>query len=274
VIDGYLRQLERDLAARGVRGRSADRVLAEARDHLLELGDVERFGPSDRIAEEIAAQLATTRTIRSSYGAFAALALTGLAYLAFLALAGQPDLFGARHEAIGLAAVLGLVLGPQVALVSGCLAVLRAVRLRGRSQLSAEELDVIRARATVALGAGAVTVLAMAVWVVEYRQSTTLLVLPALAAVALAAEARAVRRAGQPEAIATGPAGDVFDDLGFRFDPWGFALVFAVLIGVLGFAGGWVAEGDPGSGVVRGGFEAIAVLGCFTVLGRRLALRR
>jgi hypothetical protein len=274
VTDRYLRQLERDLAARGVRGRTADRVLAEARDHLLLLDDVERFGPSDEIAREIAAQLATTRTIRSAYGAFAALALTGLAYLAFLGLAGEPDLFSARHEALGIAAVLGLVLGPQVAFVSGSLALLRALRLRGRPTSSAEELDVIRARAKVALGAGAFTVAAMAVWTVEYRQSTWLLVLPGLAAAALAAGVRSVTDAGEPDALAGGPAGDVFDDLGFRVDPWAFALLFAGLIGVLGFAGGWVAEGDPGSGIVRGGFETAAVLTCFALLGRRLALRR
>src|SRR5262245_59491454 len=67
VIDEYLAQFRRDLRERGVRGAAADRALAEARDHLIESGDVESFGPSDRIAKEIAAQLATTRTIRSTY---------------------------------------------------------------------------------------------------------------------------------------------------------------------------------------------------------------
>lgn len=275
MIDRYLRELERDLSARGVRGRAAERVLAEARDHLLESGEVESFGPSDRIADEIAAQLATTRTIRSTYGAFAALAAAGLSYLAFLALAGQPDLFAARHEAIGIAAALGLVLAPQVAFVGGCLALLRALRLRSASSpISAEELAVIRTRTTVALASGGLTAVAMAVWAVEYRQPGWLLVLPAIAAAALAAGARAVLRAAEPQAIDGGAAGDVFDDLGFRVDPWAFALLFAALIGLLGFAGGWVAEGDPGSGFVRGGFEAVAVLACFTLLGRRLALRR
>jgi hypothetical protein len=274
MIDGYLRDLRRDLAERGVRGRAADRILTEARDHLLESGDVERFGSSDRIAREIAAQLATTRTIRSTYGAFVALAFTGLTYLAFLALAGQPDLFSARHEAVGLIATLGLVVVPQVAFVSGCLALLRVLRSRGAATLSAEELGVIRSRAAVALVAGALTALSMALWVVEYREPGRLLVLPALAAAALAAGARSVTLAGQPQAQSEGPAADVFDDLGFRVDPWAFALLSAGLIGVLGFAGGWVAEGDPGSGIVRGGFEAVAVLTCFAVLGRRLALRR
>ena len=79
MIDGYLRRLERELAERGVRGGTARRVLAEARDHLLELeenhGTIERFGTSEQVAMEIAAQLATTRTIRSTYRAFGALAV-------------------------------------------------------------------------------------------------------------------------------------------------------------------------------------------------------
>jgi hypothetical protein len=43
---------------------------------------------------------------------------------------------------------------------------------------------------------------------------------------------------------------------------------------VLGLVGGWYAEGDPGSGLVRGAFEAVALLACFAVLGRTLGLRR
>ena len=111
MIERYLARFETELAEHGVRGRSAARVLDEARDHLLELagehgeeGAAERFGASDDLARRIAAQLATTRTVRATYGAFAALALTGLAYIGFVALAGRhgsPDLFAARHELVG-----------------------------------------------------------------------------------------------------------------------------------------------------------------------------
>jgi hypothetical protein len=161
VIELYLADLARELRAKGVRGRAAARVLAEARDHLLELeqahGAIDRFGPSERIAREVAAQLATTRTFRATYAAFAALALTAAAYVLFFASINRgsvsPDLFSARHEAVGVAATLGLVLFPQIAFVAGCLALLRALRLRGVSTLSAEELHVIRRRAAVALAA-------------------------------------------------------------------------------------------------------------------------
>ena len=62
--------------------------------------------------------------------------------------------------------------------------------------------------------------------------------------------------------------------LGLPMHPWRFALLIAASVGLLGFAAGWYAEGDPGSGVVRGGFEAVALLVCFAALGRTLGLRR
>ncbi len=281
MIEPYLADLARKLRARGVRGPSAARVLAEARDHLLELeqahGSIDRFGPSEQIAREVAAQLATTRTFRATYAAFAALALTAAAYLVFFGSinqgSGSPDLFSARHEAVGVAATVGLVLLPQIALVAGCLALWRALRLHGVSTLSAEELHVIRQRAAVALTAGGLTAMTMVLWTVEYSAAGWLLLPAVLAAVPLGAGVVALSGASQPQAVAEGPAGDVFDDIGFRMDPWPFALLFALLVGALGFAGGWVAEGDPGSGLVRGAFEAFAVLACFAALGRRLALR-
>jgi len=273
VIERYLSELERELVARGVRGGSARRVLDEAGDHLLEAGSVERFGPPDRIASEVAAELATTRTLRSTYGAFAALALTAATYLGFMALGGAPDLFAARHEALGVVSVIGLVLFPQIAFVAGCLALLRALRRRGK-RTSEEELGVVRARAATAVAAGALTALSMAIWIVEFRQTAWLLVFPLLALPVLGVAAIALRRAGEPQALSAGAPEDVFDDLGFRLDPWAFAAAFAGLIGLVGFAGGWAVEGDPGSGIVRGGFEVVAVMLCFAALGRRLALRQ
>ena len=281
MIDGYLHRLERELAERGVRGASARRVLAEARDHLVELaerdGTIEAFGPSRQVAAEIAAQLATTRTIRSTYGAFGVLAFVGFAYLAFMAVVGReesPDLFGARHELIGVAAALGLALFPQVAFVAGCLALWRALRLRGAATLSSEELDIIRRRASVALAAAGLAAVSMAAWSLEFRVDATLLTLAVVSFLAVGGGTAAVARAGRPRAFGGGAAGDLFDDLGFRMDPWRFAFLFAAAVAFLGFAGGWVAEGDPGGGLVWATFEGAGVLACFAALGRRLALRR
>jgi hypothetical protein len=102
----------------------------------------------------------------------------------------------------------------------------------------------------------------------------------------LAAAARGVIGSGRPAALAGGRAGDVFDDLAplFRFTPvrrlaleqhpWRFALLCSALVGTAGTAAGWYAEGDLGSGIVRGAIEAVLLLGCFAALGRLLALRR
>jgi hypothetical protein len=56
--------------------------------------------------------------------------------------------------------------------------------------------------------------------------------------------------------------------------PWGFALLCAGVVGLGGSLLGVYAEGDPGSGLVRGAFEAVALLICFAALGRSLGLRR
>ena len=302
MIEQYLMALARALEESGVEGRAADRVLAESRDHLLELarenGEQEalaRFGDARALAEQVAAQLATSRTRRATYGAFAALALTGAGYLGFSAVVnlggGWPDIFDGQLAALGVLAGIGTFVFPQVALVAGCLALLRALRLRRGGALPAAELQVMRSRSAVALGAGWLTMGSWAVFAVDFRNAAPLAswVAPAILAICgalaipLAVASAALLRSAGPQAPA-GPAGDVFDDLApvFRLrplrplpgHPWRFALVFAACVGLLGFALGWTAEGDPGSGVVRGGFEGLAVLMCFAALGRRLALRR
>jgi uncharacterized membrane protein len=302
VIDRYLTVLARALEERGVQGRAADRVLTESRDHLLELAQeageqeaAERFGDPSALAQQVAAQLATTRTRAATYGSFGALALVGAGYLGVLAAVnlggGWPDIFAGQIAWLGLLAGIGTFFFPQVALVGGCLALLRAVRLRRGEALPAGELQVMRSRSAVALGAGLLTMGSWAVFAADFRNAAplaswvapTILAICGVLAIPLGAACAALLRSAAPQAPA-GPAGDVFDDLApvFRLrplrplpdHPWRFALLFAACIGLLGFAMGWTAEGDPGSGVVRGAFEAFAVLICFTALGRRLALRR
>jgi len=302
VIEQYLTVLARALEESGVEGRPADRVLAESRDHLLELvqeaGEQEaaaRFGDPRALAQQVAAQLATTRTRAATYGSFGALALAGVGYLGVFAAVnlggGWPDIFDGQIAVLGVLAGIGTFVFPQIALVAGCLALLRALRLRRGEVLLAAELQVMRSRATVALGAGWLTMGSWAVFAVDFRNAAPLAswVAPAILAICgvlavpLGVASAALLRSAAPQAPA-GPAGDVFDDLApvFRLralrplpgHPWRFALLFAACVGLVGFALGWTAEGDPGSGVFRGAFEALAVLICFTALGRRLALRR
>lgn len=302
MIEQYLTVLGRALKERGVEGRAARRVLAESRDHLLEsaredgeLEAVSRFGDARALAERVAAQLATSRTRRATYGAFGALVLAAAGYVGSLAVVnlggGGPDIFEGRIAALGLAAGIGMFVFPQVALVAGCLALLRALRLRKGEALPAAELQVMRSRAAVALGAGWLTVGSWALYAVEFSNADPLAswVAPMILAICvtltipLAAGSIALARSAKLQAP-PGSAGDVFDDLSPVFQlpplrplsghPWRFALLFAACVGLSAFAVGWVAEGDQGSGIIRGGFEMVAVLICFAGLGRRLALRR
>jgi hypothetical protein len=302
VIEQYLAVLGRALRESGVEGRVADRVLAESRDHLLELAEEQgeqealaRFGEARALAQQVAAQLATTRTRRATYGSFAALALAAVGYLGCLAAidlgGGSPDIFDGQIAALGVLAGIGTFVFPQIALVAGSLALLRALRLRRGEALPAAELQVMRSRSAVALGAGWLTIGSWALFAIDFRNASpldpwvapTMLAVCGALAIPLAAGSAALVRSAKPKAP-PGSAGDVFDDLSpvFRLrllrplpgHPWLFAGLFAACVGLFGVALGWVAEGDPGSGLVRGAFEGLAVLICFATLGRRLALRR
>src|SRR5206468_6882169 len=111
--------------------------LVEARLHLEDAAlaedeetAVRRFGDLEVVAQQVAAELATTRVRAATFGSFAALAATGAAYVAIFALVplagGWPDIFAGRLAAVGpLAAVASVVL-PQIAFVSGCLALIAA----------------------------------------------------------------------------------------------------------------------------------------------------
>lgn len=277
MIDDYLARFSEELVRRGVVGRDRDRVLAETEDHLRELADrhgeenaVLRFGQARPLAVELAAQLATTKTIRSTYATFAALAVTAFAVLALIAYADDRapnDIFAGKHAAGGLLASLGLLLLPQVAFVSGGLALLRALRRRGQGALPCEELNVLGRRSAVALAAGGLTAVSMLVWGYEFGHFQPVLVLGVVAVVPLLVVAPALVSASSPQAVSAGRAEDVFDDLRLgrlRARPWLFALAVALTAGVVALAV---------DGIVLAGLELTAVLICFAALGRPLALR-
>jgi hypothetical protein len=278
VIAEYLRRFSDELERRGVRAGDRRRVLAESEDHLRELSAahgeaeaVERFGDSRELAGEIASQLATTKTIRSTYATFAALVLTAFAYLALIAYSdrvGPADLLAGKHEAVGVLATLGLLLLPQVAFVAGGLALLRALRRRGRAALSCEELDVLGRRSAVALAAGFSTVAAMLLWGYEFGHFVPVLALALVGLIPLLAVAPALALASSPQGRSAGPPQDVFDDLrleGLRSRPWLFAVAVGLVSATVAFAF---------NGIVLAALEFAALLLCFAALGRPLALRR
>ena len=82
VIERYLLDLRAQLAFYGVPRRRAKRVVAESRDHLIELaaeegepGAVARFGPPQRIAVEVARAVQPVVLFRSTLVFLSALAL-------------------------------------------------------------------------------------------------------------------------------------------------------------------------------------------------------
>ncbi len=276
MIRGYLRRLGADLESRGVLGRARARVLAEAEDHLRELAAehgeqdaIRRFGESRPFAIEVAAQLATTRTIRSAYATFAVLTLTAVGYLVFLGTAehtGRGDLFAGKHEAIGVMASLALGLFPQIAFAAGGLALLRALRRRGQGALSCHELDVIGRRSAVAVGAGLLTLCSMFLWAYEFGHLAPVLWLSLAAALPLGVVFVELVRASGTQAVSTGPAEDVFDDLHLerlRPHPWLFAPAVASAAAVLALAV---------DGPLLAAVEFSAVLGGYVLLRRPLAL--
>ena len=302
MIDEYLRELSGALGAAGVRGSDARRLLQYARAHLLdsaeESGEEEAlraFGPARDLAGLVAGELATALTRLAAMGSFAVLAVGGAVYAAlFLTIpfAGSPDIFGGSVPGVGALALVGIVFFPQLAFVSGCLALVRVVRLRRHGALPAAELRVQRWRTGVALGSGALTFASLLAAALDFRRdlaswwvvatvvtSTALLIV--LAAVALVGI-----RSLRPRALAEGTAENVFDDLadvlahvpGLRRvplprEPWRLALAVAVAAAA-GVAVAGVVGADPLDGLVRAIAEGIAVLSCYAALGRRLGLRR
>jgi hypothetical protein len=277
----YVDQLSRELTRHGIHGATRRRILEEIGDHLRSEPDAEeRFGSPAEIANEFAAELGSHASRRAAFVAFAALAFAGAVYAAAFvsqALASSPS--ETLAPALGALALAAMVVAPQVAFVAGALALVRALRRRGRGMPTAE-LTVMRRRTLVALASGGVTMGALELYAYEFAPSlagwwTTATYASATAAglVLLAASVPAARAARFRPEVA-GSAGDVFDDLGFgRGDPWRLACWVAVAVGAAVSLAG-IAQGDPLDGFVRGIFEAAACLAGFAALGRYLGLRR
>lgn len=275
----YRDELSAELGAVGIRGRLARRILAEVDDHLLsDPASEERFGRPPEIAEAFAAELGTQASRRAARLAFAALAFAGAVYAAvFVAVgaAGQPS---ADFAAASLALAV-VVLAPQVAFVSGSLALVRALRQRATT-VPAAELEAINRRTLVGLAAGAAAMGGLALYVVVLREQLPAWIVE-LALVATPAAALLLGAAAVPAAAAArlhprtaGGAGDVFDDLPIRrTEPWRFARRVAVAVGLAVWLQA-ALQGDPLDGIALGAVEAAACLGGFALLGRYLHLRR
>jgi hypothetical protein len=269
----FLEELRRELAAHGVRGRRARRIELELADHLACEPDA-ALGEPAAIAERFAVELRTVLTRRASIGTFGALAFCAGALLAAsvsLSLAGG---YPVRTGLLVALSGLGVAGFAQVALVAGVLALVRGVRGE-----AAGDLRLAQRRALVALAAGSVVAVSLAVhglavqpmplWWHALTVAAALATLPALAAAAWAAHGAVVLT---PAAPAEGFGADLPPALRRR-SPLVLALLGVAAVGAVVLQG-IVGEHSLAEGVVRGALEALGLVAAVAVLGRLLGLRR
>jgi hypothetical protein len=271
--------LAEELARVGIRGRARARILAEAADHLAE-GDAAEFGDPHELAQLFADELATQATTRAAFVSFAALGVAGAAFaLGWIAMiaGGTGDITSAAFLPAGLVAAFALIACPQISFAAGLLALLRARRLRRLRAAPAAELALLQRRTNTALASGAASMLAFAVFAVDYHASfsswqviasaTTAVVLTA----PLAAAAVASHNAGLVRSSVPGEAGDMFDDLPVELPhhPGLVCGALAVSLALVLLVAGGLVEG-PRNAIA----ETLLVVGCFAAFGRRLGLRR
>ncbi len=140
----WLDRLADERTARGVPSGEQRRIVLELRDHIeSEPGCEARLGDPRQLALEFADELATDRARRSAFHGFGALAVAAVALLvsqlALSPAAGYPGFNRGLSLGLFVPAALGMFVAPQVALVSGTLAVLRALRRRRARTLPAAQ---------------------------------------------------------------------------------------------------------------------------------------
>ncbi len=280
----YVDDLGRELTAVGIAGRLRRRIEAEIQDHLA-CDPQAQLGDPRTVARRFADELGTARALRAAAATFAALAIAGVLFV--VALLTSP--YGALGLGPGRAPVLGqlgttlAVLAPQVALVAGGLAALRALRRRRVAAMPAAEATVLVRRAGVGAAFGAAALVGLALIAIGYHRftkggwETFALVAAGAGVLALLATVPALMAARRLGPVTQGPAGDIFSDIGevvpgpLRGRPWLFALATAAVVAVVITLSGAVAS-DAIDGAFRGLVDAAACLIGFATLGRYLGL--
>jgi hypothetical protein len=283
----FVEQLSRELARVGVSGRLRRRILAEITDHLACDPDAD-LGPPSELARQFADELGTRRARSAGLQAFAALAIAGSLFAVSFVSSGWAGRNATRVYAssalLGYLGVVLVLLAPQLSLVAGSFAALRCVRRRGERVITRSEATVICRRAAVALACGLASMVGLMLVALEFQgrlagwwTDLTFLV-AACGAGAIAIAAPAVLSSLRLLPVASGPAGDLFDDLGgavpphLRGRPWPFALFVAAAVALVITLGGAVLA-DGIDGALRGLADGVACLVGFALLGPYLGLR-
>jgi hypothetical protein len=281
--------LAAELRARRVPLHERRWILLELHDHIeCEPGCEDRLGDPRQLAASFADELATARARGGAFVTFGALTLAAVALtvsqVAISAAGGYPGYANAISLVLFFPALAGMFFGPQVALVAGSLAALRAVRRRRAARLPSAEISLICRRARIALLAGFATVGGLALYVAAFAQR-----LPAwyvgvvggltgFAGVALYCAWRTLARAQAIVSDNPGGAGDVYDDvpmIGWRWlrhRPWRLGAGGALMVCVVTTIFFAHAERSLQEGLERGLVEGLAAGVAFALLGRAIGL--
>ena len=288
----WLDEFEEELTARRVRRGARERLVAELADHLeCERGwstrlELTRLGAAREIAGQCAEELAADDARRGAFVAFAALALTAVALAvsqAALGAIGYPGFDHGFTTALSLPAILALIVGAQIALVSGTLAALRALRRRREPVLPGAEVALLNRRARIGLAGGLAVCASLALYAIDF--ATVLPVwwlalsggLALVAGGALVTAWRRVSLGAGTVALAGGPAGDIYDDLpplrALRGHPWRLWAGATLSCGGAMTLFEWHAERSLAEGLQRGVAEAVLFSICFAALARAVGAR-
>jgi hypothetical protein len=206
--------------------------------------------------------------------ALAALALV-VGQLTIAPAGGYPGYNNGLSTALAVPTILAILIAPQIALVAGSLAALRALRRRDSRRLPDAEVALIRRRSAIAVGAGLATCAAMVLYATDHTEQMAgwwvalQLGLAAAAALALTAAAVRARRNRHTVGAVPGPSGGIVDDVPplalVAAHPRAACGVAVVLAGAAGTVLGGVAERSLLEGLERGTFEALVVGVCLAV---------
>lgn len=287
-MNGFIERLDGELAARRVGPAMRRRIALEYADHLACDPDSEpRLGDPAKLARAFAAELAADDARATARDTFLALALAALALvvgqLTIVPAGGYPGYNGGAETALAMLAILTILIAPQIALVAGSLAALRAFRRRGARQLPDAEVALIYRRSSIARVAGLATAAALLLYVLNFTQQMAgwwLALQAGLAIVAIAALTRVTlqaRRSRRPIAAVPGPSGGIVDDIPplalIAAHRRAACVAVVLLAGVSGTVLGGVAERSLVEGLERGAFEALVVGVCLALTVRICAGR-
>ena len=279
-MSDFLERLDQELVNRRVRRALRRRIVVEYADHLACDPDSEKqLGDPGELAGAFSAELAADDARRVARNSFVALALAALALVAgqltIAPAGGYPGYNSGLSTALAIPTILTILIAPQIALVAGSLAALRALRTRASRRLPDAEVALIRRRSTIAIGAGLATCAALLLYAADHTQQMAgwwialQAGLAATAALALIVVAVQARQSRHTVGAVPGPSGGIVDDVPplalVAAHPHAAGAATAISAGVVGTVLGGVAERSLVEGLERGTFEAIVVGVCLAV---------